>query len=158
MWGGFHRSFFIMSKSKGEEVSKLTVVWLTALLTLGVIFTRHAEAKALFEQRPASVTVASPRSVSSSPHSTALDSNSFPRVPDIITELLADVTQQPCWMQPAQYQRQIHGFARTEYGVKLDTSRGCDPAQQGGQPKLAILESLSGSLSSLSPPGLILRL
>lgn len=143
-------------------MSKRTVILLIAALALVIVFAGQAEAKAVVKQNPTSVNVAAPLSMSNSLYSGTSDSNPFARVPDIpdiiISDLLADCAQQPCWIRSAQYQRQIHGFARTGYGVKLATSRGCELAQQGGQPKLAILESLSGSLSSLSPPGLILRL
>ena len=140
-------------------MSKRTVILLIAALALVIVFAGQAEAKAAAKQSPTSVNVVAPLSVPDSLHSVTSDSNPFPRVPDIIiSDLLADCAQQPCWMRSAQYQRQIHGFARTGYCVKLAASRGCKLAQQGGQPKLAILESLSGSLSSLSPPGLILRL
>ncbi len=139
-------------------MSKRTVILLIAALALGIVFAGQAEAKVVVKQNPASVNVAAPLSMSNSLHSGTSDSSPFPRVPDIIISgLLADRAQQPCWIR-SDYQRQIYGFARTGYGVKLATSRGCELAQQGGQPKLAILESLSGSLSSLSPPGLILRL
>ena len=140
-------------------MSKRTVILLIAALALVIVFARQAEARTVVKQSPTSVNVVAPLVVSDSLHSVTSDSNPFPRVPDIIISgLLADCAQQPCWIRSAQYQRQIHGFTRTGYGVKLATSRGCGLAQQGGQPKLAILESLSGSLSSLSPPGLILRL
>ena len=140
-------------------MSKRTVILLIAALALGIVFAGQAEAKVVVKQNPTSVNVAAPLSMSNSLHSGTSDSNPFPRVPNIIISgLLADCAQQPCWIRSAQYQRQIHGFAHTGYGVKLATSRGCELAQQGGQPKLAILESLSGSLSSFSPPALILRL
>lgn len=132
-------------------MSKRTVILLIAALALAVVFAGQAEAKVVVKQNPLST--------SNSLHSGTPDSNPFPKVPDIIiSDLPADCAQQPCWMRSAQYQRQIHGFARTGHGAKLATSRGCELAQQGGQPRLTILESSSGSLSSLSPPGLILRL
>jgi len=140
-------------------VSKRTVILLIAALALAFVLAGQAEAKVVVKQNPLSVNVAAPVPMSNSLHSGTLDSNPLPRVPDIIISgLMADRVQQPYWMRSAQYQRQIHGFARTGYGVKLATSRGCKFTQQGGQPKLATLESLSGSLSSLSPPGLTLRL
>jgi len=139
------------------KVSKLTVGWLTALLALSIIFAGHAEAKAVFEQRQASVTVVAPLLVSSPLHST--DANSFPMVPDIIIpNPLADCAPGPYWTRPNDYQRQIYGITRTGHGgMPLGTGRGCKFAQHEQQ-ELAIHVSSSGSLSSLSPPDLILRL
>ncbi len=139
-------------------MSKRIVILLIAALSLGIVLAGQSEANVLVRQSLTSVNVAAPLSMSNSLHSGPSDSNPLRGVPDIIISgLLAGSTQQPCWMRSTQYQRQIHGFARTGYGVKLATSRGCELAQ-GRQSKLAILESLSVSLSSLSPPGLILRL
>ncbi len=137
-------------------MSKLTVVWLIALWVLGIIFAGYAEAEAVFAQRPAAVTEVAPLSVSSSLRS---GTDSFPMVPDtIIFSPRADSDQRLCWARLADYQRQRHGIARTRYsGTPLDIDRGCK-FPEPGQPKLAISASSSGSLSSTSPPGLILRL
>lgn len=140
-------------------MSKRIVILLIAALALGIVFAGQAEAKMVVKQNSLPVNVAAPLSTLNLLHSGTSDSNPLPQVPYIIISgLLADWSPQPCWMQSAQNQRQIHGFARTGYGVRLATSCGCELEQQGGQPKLAILEPLSESLSSLSPPGLIMRL
>jgi len=141
------------------EVSKLSVVWLTALLALGIVFAGHAEAKALFEQRPATITAASLSSVSSSPHSNALGSNSFPTASDgIILALPFDRAQEAYWTRVTDYPRQIHGITRAGHGTApLGTGHGCKFALHE-QSKLAVSALSSGSLSSSSPPGLILRL
>lgn len=159
-------------------MGKLIVTLLSISLALGIVFAGHTESKAVLERTPASAIAVAPALL----HSGTSDANSsgdrfgsvdarfnlaeptespvkYPAILDIlITGLLCDGVQQPCWMRPAQYQRQVHGFARTGYGTQLTTSGGCKLVQQGGQPKLATPELLSGSLSSLSPPGLILRL
>jgi hypothetical protein len=163
-------------------VSKPTLVLLIVALALRIVFAGYAESKTVLERRPALAIAATPIAGSALLHPGTSGVNSsgdrfgfldarfkqpsqpnpqsnIPAIPDIlITALLCDGVQQPCWMELTQYQRQIHGFARTRYGVKLATSGGCKLAQQGGQPRLATPESLSGSLSSLSPPCFILRL
>lgn len=140
-------------------MSKLSAVWLIVLLALSIIFAGHADAKSLFDQRPASVTVTSPGSVSSSPRSNALDAKSFPTAPDIIILALPfDRAQEACWTRVTDYQRQIHGITRAGHGgAPLGTGHGCKFALHEPS-KLAIPTSSSGSLSSSSPPGLILRL
>lgn len=140
-------------------MSKRTVILLIAALAWGIVFAGQAEANVVVRQSLTSVNVAAPLSMSNSLHSGTSDSNPFPGVPDIIIfGLLADSTQQLCWIRSAQYQKQIHGFARTGHGTQLAASGGCKLVQQGGQQRVAAPDSLSGSLSSLSPPGLILRL
>ncbi len=137
-------------------MSKLTVVWLIALWVLGIIFAGYAEAEAVFAQRPAAVTVVAPISVSSSLRS---GTDSFPMVPDtIIFSPRADSDLRLCWARLTDYQRQRHSIARIRYsGMPPGTDHGCKFAEPE-QPKLAIPASSSGSLSSTSPPGLILRL
>lgn len=160
-------------------MSKSTLVLL--IVALGIVFTGYAESKAVVEQTPALAIAATPIAGPALLHPGTCDVNStgdrigsldaqfqqpsepnsqsnIPSIPDILTRaLLSDGVQQPCWLRLTRYQRQIHGFARTGHGAKLATSPGCELAQVG-QPKLTILASSSGSLSSLSPPGFIMRL
>jgi hypothetical protein len=141
------------------SVNKLSVVLLTVLLALSIISVGHAEAKALFEQRPAEVNAASPGSVSSSPHSDGLDSLSFPTDLDIMILALSFVrTQETYWVRATDYQRQIDGITRARGGgTLLGTGHGYKFGLHK-QSKLAIPILYSESLSSSSPPGLVLRL
>jgi len=132
-------------------MNRQTVLLLIAVLAWGVVSIGQTEAKAVLEQTL--------QSASHSLHSGTSDSPPPSKVPDtMLSDLLASRALQPCWMRSLQPQRQIYGFSSTGHGIKLAASRDDKLAQQNGQPKLATLESLAGSLSSLCPPGLILRL
>lgn len=163
-------------------MGKLALIMLIVSLTLSIVSAGQAKSKAVFEPTLASAIADEPISAPALFYSGTSNASSsgnrfgsvdaqfnppeltessveYPAIPGrLITGLLCDCIQQPCWMQLAQNQRQIHGFARNGYGTQLTGSGGCKLAQQGGQLKLAIVQSLSGSLSSLSPPGLISRL
>lgn len=163
-------------------MGKLALILLTILLTLGIVSTGYAESKAVLERTLVSaiadVPIPAPTLLHPGTSDAGLSKDSFgsidarfnspkptessvkyPAIPArLITGPLCDCVQQPCWMQLAQNQSKIHGFTRNVYGTQLTKSGGCKPAQQGGRPKLAIAQSLSGSLSLLSPPGLISRL
>jgi len=140
-------------------VVKRTVALLTVALVLGAVFVGQAEGEAVVKQNPTSVDVLAPASVSGSVHSGTSDGERVPGLPDIIvSDFLYDCTLQAYWMQCNRHRGQTYGFARTGYGTKSATGGGCELAQQSEQPRAADLEQLLGSLSSASPPGLILRL
>jgi hypothetical protein len=144
---------------KSSALSKLVIVCLTVLLAPGIIFYGHAEAKALFDQKPTPITLNSPRSTSNSLYSNALDTNSFPTAPDIIIlSVLFDRTQGAFWSCFTDFQRQIRSISRAGHnGVPACTNPGLT-SNEHEKYKSAALAQLPESLYSLSPPGLILRL
>ncbi len=140
-------------------MSKRTVISLVAVLALCIVFAGQVEAQAVVIQSPNSVNVIATPAVHGSLNFDPSNKNCLPTVPDvIISELLADSVQQLCWIRSSQFQGRIYGFATARYGVKSTAGDSCKLAQQSRQPRLTISTSSSGSLSSLSPPGLILRL
>jgi hypothetical protein len=142
-------------------VSKRTVILLIVVLVSAIVFAGHAEANAVVKQSPTSVNVPAPFSVSGSLHYGTSDGNRLPTVPHtMIFDFLYDYTPQACWMQSTRYRGQIYGFARTGHvgiGIALGASHSCGFVQHD-QSNSTIPMSSSESLSSLSPPGLILRL
>ena len=140
-------------------MSKRTVILLIVVLVSAIVFADHAEANAVTKQSPTSVNVLAPLSVSGSLHSGTSDGNHLPTVPHImISDFLYGCTTQAYLVQSTRYGGQIYGFARTGHGgIALGAGHSYGFVQHA-QSKSAIPVSSSGSLSSLSPPGLIPRL
>ena len=138
---------------------KRTLALLSVALVLGVVLVGQAEGEAVVKQNPTSVDVLAPASVSGSVHSGTSDGERLPTLPDIIvSDFLYGCSLQAYWMQCTRHRGQTYGSARIGYGAKSATGGGCELAQKSEQPRVADLEPLPGSLSSASPPGLILRL
>jgi hypothetical protein len=140
-------------------VSKWILVLLIAALVPGIVFASQAEAPAVVKQSPTSINILAPLSVSGSLHSGTSDGNQLPTFPHRMTpDFLYGCTPEAYWMQSTRYRGQIYGFARAGHGgITLGASHSCGFVQHD-QSKSTIPMSSWGSLSSLSPPGLILRL
>lgn len=141
-------------------MSKRIVILLIAVLVLGIGFARQAEAKTMVKQSPASVSDVSPLPMPSSIHPSTLDVDPFPKVPDIV--ILNPLTEDAAgyfWMRLSNCQRQIYVITHSGHGNALaGTAYISSKLTQLRQSESASPVSLSGSLSSLSPPGLIPRL
>lgn len=132
---------------------KRTIHLLIVALALCTLLAAWYEAQEDVKQNQTSVNAVAPFTVSK-----AL-SNPFPWFPDkIISDLLTKPAQQPSWIQLTQYLRQLHGTARAGYGTQLKATVSASSHILADQQKLAIPQSFLRSLSSLSPPGLVLRL
>jgi hypothetical protein len=140
-------------------VSKRTVILLIVVLVSAIVFAGHAEANVVVRQSLTSVNVAAPLSMSNSLDSDTSDGNHVPTVPHtIISNSLYGCLSQAYWMQSTRYRGQIYGSARTWHGgIVQGASHSCGFVQHD-QSKSTVPTSSLESLSSLSPPGLILRL
>jgi hypothetical protein len=139
-------------------VSKRTVILLIVVLVSAIILPGHAEANAVVTQSPTSVNILAPSSVSGSLHSGTSDGNHRPTVPHtMISDFLYGCLSQAYWMQSTRYRGQTYGFDRTWHGKRIGAGHACGFVQPD-QSKSAVPTSSLESLSSLSPPGLILRL
>jgi hypothetical protein len=139
-------------------VSKRTVILLIVVLVSAIVFAGHAEANVVVRQSLTSVNVAAPLSMSNSLDSDTSDGNHVPTVPHtIISNSLYGCLSQAYWMQSTRYRGQIYGFGHTWHGKRIGAGHACGFVQPD-QFKSAVSTSSLESLSSLSPPGLILRL
>jgi hypothetical protein len=140
---------------------KRTSVLLIVLLVFAVVLASQAEARAPVRQPPASVkeiSSPSPSAYIGLNSGTLGEKRNQSEIPGTTSFLLAESVQSLYWIKSSQSKRQTLSFIRNGHGPKFATSCEDKPVQQGGKTGLTILCSLWGSLSSLSPPDLILRL
>ncbi len=76
----------------------------------------------------------------------------------IILNLSGYNAQQMYWISSPRYQRQVYGFNKTGYSLKIASNCGFNPSHQSEQLKLAISGLLPRVVNSLSHHNLILRL
>ncbi len=146
-------------------MGKLAVISRSFALVLCIVLSGYAEAKSLPGQE-APATLTSPVSVGGrfSPSEVRLPAGldypsvNYPVTPHaLIPGLLYDCSQPDYWVRPDQFQGLGDGFARTEHGMRLAATNS-GMFMPGGQTILPAPELVGGNLSSLSPPGLVLRL
>ena len=137
-------------------MGKVTIIWLSVLLSLSIIFVGHAEGKVCL--RSDVVTVVYSGVIFNSSSSDTLDANPSPIVPDImIFTLTLDHAGEAYLARAAGNQRRMFGNGYAGHGsVSLDMCQGGFALCKQSELTIPILSS--GSLSSTSPPGLILRL
>jgi hypothetical protein len=140
-----------------ERMSKPAVILLIVMFELGILFAGQAQTQTVAENLT-SVHILAPLSASGSLHSSSPDENRLPAVWDITIDFLSGGAPQACLTRSTRHFRQVISVSRGGSGVEMDKSRGSEMATPGGQPVIAADGSPLASLSSLSPPGLILRL
>jgi len=141
------------------NLNKQAVIWLTALMVWSIIvFAGHDEAKMVSEQGYLPVNSTANVSQNTSTNSAAVDSLRFPTPDFVISSPLSDWSQSIYWKRLTEFKRQFSANMRArQAGTQLGIGAHCKIANNS-QKDLAISVSSSGSLSSVSPPGIVLRL